>query len=241
MRDITPNASHQALNRDSAETAVAIEDAIDLTLELRTYSFNEPQAAMTAAWGDEREPTRAARRRVLSMKAGANGASGSVSQVALGDSAGYQCRFEMMQPKTTGFLGPMKRVTYILSVKSGGWSHHPAAHHPEYRLLNFLLVASRGGKRLGGHNVQAVVGAPDQPRYGLDEDVAIWLPSDWWVSLRNEFAKAPDVATEILTSVGDQLDEITAQLSDARGERTEQLTEALFGTVFHAQGPDHWR
>ena len=135
----------------------------------------------------------------------------------------------------------MKRTTCLLSAKSGAWSHHPAAHHPEYRLLNFLLVASRAGKPLGGHNVQAVLGAPDRPRYGLNEDVAIWLPSRWWVSLRNEFARAPDVAIEILTSVQDPLAEVTGQLSGARGERTEQLTEELFATVFQAAGPDYWR
>jgi hypothetical protein len=135
----------------------------------------------------------------------------------------------------------MKRATYLLSAKSGGWSHHPDASHPDYRLLNFRLVASRDGKPLGGNNVQAVLGAPDQPRYRLDEDVAMWLPSGWWVSLRNHFAKAPDVATEILTSVQDRLGEVTAALSDARGKRTEELTAELFGTVFRAEGPDPWR
>ena len=135
----------------------------------------------------------------------------------------------------------MTRAMYLLSVKSGGWSHHPSAHHSDYRLLNFQLVVSRDGKPLGGNNVQAVFGAPDQTRYRLDEDVAMWLPSEWWVSLRNHFAKVPDVATEILTSVQGRLTEVTAQLSDARGERTEELTAELFGTVFRAEGPDYWR
>jgi hypothetical protein len=135
----------------------------------------------------------------------------------------------------------MKRVTYLLSPKSGGWSHHPATHHPDYRLLNFRLVASRDGRPLGGNNMQAVLGAPDQPRNGLDEDVAMWLPSGWWVSLRNQFAAAPDVARQVLASVESELADVTAQLRDARGERTAQLTTALFATVFRAEGPDHWR
>jgi hypothetical protein len=147
----------------------------------------------------------------------------------------------MRYPNTADSQERMTRATYLLSAKSGGWSHHPDAHHPDYRLLNFRLVVSRDGTPLGGNNVQAVLGAPDQTRYRLDEDVAMWLPSGWWVSLRNQFARAPDVATEILTSVQDRLAHVTSQLSDARGERTEELTAALFSTVFHAEGRDYWR
>jgi hypothetical protein len=74
----------------------------------------------------------------------------------------------------------MKRAIYLLRAKSDGWSHHPDAHHPDYRLLNFMLTASRDPRRLGGNNVQTVLGAAeDQTRHRLDEEVAVWLPSGW--------------------------------------------------------------
>ena len=135
----------------------------------------------------------------------------------------------------------MKRTEYLLSVKSGGWSHHPTAHDPDYRLLSFQLIANRAGKPLGGNNVQAVVGAPDQTRTALDEDIAMWLASGWWVTFRNQFADAPGVATEIVASAEDQLTELTAELHGARGARTEALTAELFDAVFPAEGPDYWR
>ena len=135
----------------------------------------------------------------------------------------------------------MDRVRDRLRVKSGGWSHHPDAHDPEYRLLNFRLIADRQDGPLGGNNIQAVVGAPDRTRYGLDQDVAVWLPSGWWVSLHNHFAQAPEVATEIITSVENPLSEITAALTTARGIRTEELTRDLFAMTFHATGRDLWR
>ena len=135
----------------------------------------------------------------------------------------------------------MREVGYRLRAKSGGWSHHPDAHDPEYRLLSFTLTTEREGSPLGGNNVQAVVGAPDKKRYRLDQDVAVWLPSGWWVSLRNQFAQAPDVATEILKSVEHSLSEITGHLTTARGARTEELTRDLFAVTLDARGPDYWR
>ncbi len=135
----------------------------------------------------------------------------------------------------------MKTVSFLLRPKSGAWSHHPGAHDPAYRLLSFTLRASREGKPLGGNNVQAVVGAPDRTRYRLDQDVAFWLPSGWWVSLRNQFAQAPDIATEIFKSVEDALSPLTEELTTARGARTEELTRELFATTFHAAGRDYWR
>lgn len=38
------------------------------------------------------------------------------------------------------FVAEMKRASDLLNPKSGGWSHHPDAHHPDYRLLNFMLT-----------------------------------------------------------------------------------------------------
>jgi hypothetical protein len=63
----------------------------------------------------------------------------------------------------------------------------------------------------------------------------MWLPSGWWLSLRNQVRQAPDVATEILDSVDDELADTTALLSAARGRRTEELSADLFGTVFRAE------
>jgi hypothetical protein len=134
----------------------------------------------------------------------------------------------------------VQEVGYRLRAKSGGWSHHPDARDPEYRLLDFALIAEREGGPLGGNNVQAVVGAPDRERYRLDKDVALWLPSGWWLSLRSHFAQAPDVATEILRSVEGALSEITGELTTARGARTEELTRDLFAMTFDARGRDHW-
>ena len=136
----------------------------------------------------------------------------------------------------------MKEVSFLLRAKSAGWTAHPDAHDPDYRLLNFTLAASRGGKPLGGNNVQAKLRAPDQPpeRRAQNAD-DMRLTSGWSVSFRNQFAHAPDVATEILESVESALSEVTANLTTARGARTEQLTRDLFATTFHAKGRDYWR
>lgn len=88
-------------------------------------------------------------------------------------------------------------------------------------------------KRLGGNNIQLVVGAPSQRRVGLDEDVILWLDSGWWVTLRNEFARAPDVAYRVLGSATNALSAIT---SDPRGADASILGSA----VIEAAGPSHW-
>ena len=90
------------------------------------------------------------------------------------------------------------------------------------------------GKQLGGNNIQLVVGAPSQTRFGLDEDVVLWLDSGWWVTFRNEFARTPDVAHRILESAADALSAIT---SDPRGADAS----ILGSTVIDAGGPNHWR
>jgi hypothetical protein len=130
----------------------------------------------------------------------------------------------------------MKEARFTLRPKSGAWSQDP-----DCRLLHFTLVASREGEPLGGNNVQARLGAPDQARYRLDRDVALWLRSGWWVSLRNQFAQVPEVATQILGSVHAELSEVTAALTTARGARTEELTHDLFARTFDAEGRDYWR
>jgi hypothetical protein len=88
--------------------------------------------------------------------------------------------------------------------------------------------------------VQAVFGAPDGVRRGLDEDVALVLDSGWWVTLRNQFARAAPVAIEILGLAKDALTEATAQANAASGEAARELWERLRFSAFHATSPDYW-
>jgi hypothetical protein len=80
----------------------------------------------------------------------------------------------------------------------------------------------------------------DLPRLA-HQPVAVWLPSGWWVALRNQFARAPNAATEILKSIEQPLSEITGEPMAARGAGTEDLTRELFAMTFDARGPDYWR
>ncbi len=89
------------------------------------------------------------------------------------------------------------------------------------------------GKPLGGNNIQVVLGAPGETRIGLDEDVVLWLDSGWWVTVRNEFARAPDVARRVLESVADDLSAITA---DPQGAEAP----VVFQSTFQGTGPRHW-
>src|ERR1700752_5158632 len=127
----------------------------------------------------------------------------------------------------------MHRSKYTLRPKSGVWSQEPSWFSPDdTHLVGFNLTVEYDGKQLGGTNIQAVLGAPDQPRLGLNEDVAIWLESGWWVALRNQFALARCEAVEILESVADALSVITAQADTARGSETEELGRRLFASSF---------
>lgn len=135
----------------------------------------------------------------------------------------------------------MKRAQYVLRAKSGGWNEHPDNISHNYRLLNFTMTVEREGAPLGGNNIQLYLGAPDEKRHGLDEDVALWLASGWWVSLRNQFARAPDVATEIVGSVADSLTHLTTRAQNARGRETEAVTAEIFAMSLRAEGPDYWR
>lgn len=104
------------------------------------------------------------------------------------------------------------------------------------------MTVERNGKQLGGHNVQVVLGTPDQARRGLDEDVALTLDSGWWVTLRNQFARAPCEAVEIIESIRDALSEITADATAASsGDASQAIAKRLFSHVFKATGPDYWR
>ena len=136
----------------------------------------------------------------------------------------------------------MHRTRYELRPKSGGWTCHlDARDSPENRLLSFNLTVRYGDKALGGTNIQVVVGAPDQPRHGLNEVVAVWLDSGWWVTFRNQFALAPCVGTEIIQSVATDLSAVTEEANSARGSDATELSQRLFATTFHGEGPAYWR
>lgn len=135
----------------------------------------------------------------------------------------------------------MHRTEYTLRPKSGVWSQSPSWSAPEdSHLVGFNLRVEYDGKRLGGTNIQAVLGAPEEPRHGLNEQVAIWLESGWWVSLRNQFALAPCEAVEILESVADELSAITTEANGARGSDTDELWKKLTGMAFVGEGPAYW-
>jgi hypothetical protein len=135
----------------------------------------------------------------------------------------------------------MRESCFELKVKSGGWTHHPARwNEPDARMVHFTLVALRERRPLGGHNIQAHVGSAT--RYaGAPADVDVWLSSGWWVSFRNQFAQAPDVAAKIIASADDELSKITAELERARGTEMVEAKDRLWAMTFHATGPDYWR
>jgi hypothetical protein len=121
-------------------------------------------------------------------------------------------------------------AAYLLRPKSGTW----AGGQLSGRLVRFDMTVSCDARPLGGNNIQVVLGAPDEVRRGLDDDVILWLDSGWWVTLRNEFARAPDVARQIIGAISDELSAITA-------DRCGAEAAAVFAATFEADGPRHWR
>jgi hypothetical protein len=106
--------------------------------------------------------------------------------------------------------------------------------------VRFDLTAEREGRPIGGHNVQLVVGVAGRSRHGLDDDVAMWLPSGWWVTLRNQFAQAPDVALAVVRSASESLSAATEEADIARGTESHDLWRRLLATTFEATAPDYW-
>lgn len=121
-----------------------------------------------------------------------------------------------------------------------GANPRPGPAPEDSHLIGFNLTVEYDGKRLGGTNIQAVLGAPEQPRQGLNEEAAVWLESGWWVALRNQFALAPCEATEILESVADELSAITTEANRARGSQCDELWKKLVGMAFVGEGPAYW-
>lgn len=126
----------------------------------------------------------------------------------------------------------MKRTAYKLRPRSFGWR--------DGRIVHLDMTVEHDGKPLGGHNVQIVLGAADEVRRGLDEDVALTLSTGWWVSLRNQFAVAPCVAMDILGAASDELEAITAAATEASGDAATRLYERLSTSSLNARGPDYW-
>ena len=121
---------------------------------------------------------------------------------------------------------------YMLRAKSGTWTSGPGA--PRDRLLRFDMNVVCDGEPIGGNNVQVVLEAPSESRAGLDEDVILWVDSGWWVTLRNDFARAREVARQIVGSISRELSAIT---DDPRGADAA----VVFATTFETTGPRHWR
>ena len=115
------------------------------------------------------------------------------------------------------------------------------AQHQGDRLFALSITAERHDAPVGGNNIQIVVGAPDQRRSGLNEDVVMWLESGWWVTLRNQFADAPDAAVKILASAADRLSELTERADEGGGPDGKSLWQQIRGTTIEATGPDYWR
>jgi hypothetical protein len=109
-----------------------------------------------------------------------------------------------------------------------------------YRLWTMTFQVEGPDGRLISHNMQIKLGAPDLPRGPADVDVALWLPSGWWATLRHEFAAAPDTAVHVLSSVADELSALTAQATSARGQTASDLARELEHRRLVAHGPAVW-
>ena len=135
----------------------------------------------------------------------------------------------------------MREARFDLKTKSGAWTHHPTCwDEPDARMVECTLVALRGETPLGGHNIQAHVGSSTR-YHGPPADVDMWLSSGWWVTLRNQFAQAPQVGAQILGSAEDELSRITGELETMRGPAMADAKDRLCTMTFHARGPDYSR
>lgn len=145
----------------------------------------------------------------------------------------------------------MREASFELRVKSGTWGPEEAPADPErtpgftaapLRMTGFTLTASRNGVALGGHNVQAHVYAPGHMP-GADDDADrpdMTLTSGWGVWFRNDFARAPDIAAQIVGTVDAELSRVTAELGHATAAETRPVSERVLAMAFRATGPDYW-
>jgi hypothetical protein len=130
----------------------------------------------------------------------------------------------------------VRETSYVLRPKSAAWrSSDPPS------LSEVSMTVERAGAPLGGHNIQVVIGAPDRQRRGLNAQVVVWLPSGWWVTLRNQFADATGVAAAILESAADGLSDLTTFAAGGMPRGARAFWEELVATTVEARGPDYWR
>ena len=134
----------------------------------------------------------------------------------------------------------MRTTQFVLRPKSFGWRRRDR-HDEGDRFFEVSLTAERDGVPLGGHNIQVVLGAPDKARHGLNEDVVLWLDSGWWVTLRNQFAGAPDVAISILRPAANGLSRFIELVSAGESGQHEALLERVHAISIETPGPDYWR
>ena len=130
----------------------------------------------------------------------------------------------------------MRSARYVLRPKSAAWRGFDPP-----RLFELSLTVEREGAPLGGNNIQLVLGAPDRPRTGLNEDVLLWLDSGWWATTRNHFALAPCVAEEIVSSAAVELSRLTERIDAGTHEDSKDFWEQVVAGPIEAQGPDYWR
>lgn len=137
---------------------------------------------------------------------------------------------------------------YLLVPRAAALSENPSGSNwrpywdaPDaYRLWTVTLGAQGPNGRPISHNLQVKAGAPDLSRGRADENVVLWLPSGWWVTLRHEFAAAPRTATAIVVSAIEQLSNFTSRATDARGEEASALQVEWEERRFEAVGPAIW-
>jgi hypothetical protein len=128
----------------------------------------------------------------------------------------------------------MHTAEYQLRMKSGAWTAGSGN-----QLVGFDLTVEYDGRKLGGTNIQVALHAPSGG-FPHGEDCAIWLASGWGVVLRNQFARAPAVATAVIEAIAAELSDITRAANSATGTATSALSERLRTTTFRATGPAYW-
>lgn len=144
------------------------------------------------------------------------------------------------QPSSAAHYVLIPRPAALSEDPSGSnWRSYWAAPNA-YRLWSLTLQVQGPDGRLISHNMQVKLGAPDLPREQADAQVALWLKSGWWVTLRHEFAASPKAATGIVASAADQLSAFTAQTTGARGDDASALQVEWEERRFAATGPAVW-
>lgn len=125
----------------------------------------------------------------------------------------------------------MRTTNYVLKPRS-----HTFA---DEQVKAFDMTVEHAGKPLGGHNVQVVLGSKGSRQASLDE-VVLTLESGWWISLRNQFALAPEIAVQILESIKPELEAATNKANGARSDDAKALWRTLREVAFAGRGASYW-